>query len=198
MAEDATTDSTLTEGDDLTEIFRQSNVQGTYQSLSANTGFFVRGPLLKDYVPTPMKSRPKHSWVWIDKITKERRGVPITYKRTGESLWMCFHCFNKTQKALLTKPVSWGRHAQAPRQIGVWRLGGDAPALSLHRPTHMNKNMNMNIHRLTQTQTYRQTALVLHNHAPVIVSLNLLLILPTRHMLHSGTKDTQDVRPHDN
>jgi len=106
MTEDATTDSTLTEGDDLTEIFRQSNVQGTYQSLSANTGFFVRGPLLKDYVPTPMKSRPKHSWVWIDKITKERHGVPITYKRTGESLWMCFHCFNKTQKALLTKPAT--------------------------------------------------------------------------------------------
>jgi len=82
--------------------------------------------------------------------------------------------------------LSWGRQAQAPGRIGVWRHGGDTPALALH--THMN------------ICTYRQTdrqLLYLNKHATLIVSLNLLLILPRRYMLHSGTKDTQEFRPHD-
>lgn len=50
----------------------------------------------------------------------------------------------------------------------------------------------------TDGRTDKETALVLHCHVTLIASLNLLLIRATRYMLHSTTKDAQDVRPHDN
>jgi len=59
----------------------------------------------------------------------------------------------------------------------VWRLGGNTPALALHTDR-------------THTQTDRQTALILNNYITLVISLNLLLILLTRYMLHFGTTDT--------
>jgi len=91
-----------------------------------------------------------------------------------------------------------------------WRYPGTCPS---HRQTHRHTQTDRqtDIHRQTDRQTdiHRQTDTKTHtdrqtdsshvktSYATLIVSLNLLLVLPMRYMLHSGTKDTQDVRPHD-
>jgi len=75
-------------------------------------------------------------------------------------------------------------HRLLCHKIWVWRTGGDTPT---HLPLISD----------TDRQTDRQTALVLHDYATLIASLNLLPAQPMRKMPLSRTKDTQDVRNND-
>lgn len=123
------TESSLTVVDDLTAIFNQSNLPSTHESLRTKTGFLVQGDLLKDYAPTPPKSRPRHSWIYKDRNSDEVRGEAITNKRTGKSYWLCRFCYNKPQCVLHLEPAKPTNLAQHHLEKHGFHLDGIKKAI---------------------------------------------------------------------
>lgn len=102
MESDTTSKLLLTTRDNLTELREQSDLQIPHQRRSTPYGFLVQGELLVAFVPTPPNKRPKRSWIWKDKDGIVH-GEPITKRSTGQSLWLCKHCYNKEpQKVVYT------------------------------------------------------------------------------------------------
>jgi len=61
----STTESFLTEPDNLTELHKQSDLPFDHESRpKTNTGFLMQGDLLIHYLPTPPPKRERISWIW--------------------------------------------------------------------------------------------------------------------------------------
>jgi len=89
----STTNSSLTERDDPTELYKQSGLAIKHAKQHTPTGFLVQGDLLIDYIPTPPPKRPRMSWIW-----RNNHGEALTYKVTGKGVWLCRHYYEKPQK----------------------------------------------------------------------------------------------------
>lgn len=124
----ATTEtSSLTSEASLTRLHRESDLPGTHASRRTNKGFLLSDARLAAYEPTLPGKLPVRSWCWDE-------GEAITKSSTGESLWLCRHCFDKKEHSkVFTRPAHTTRIIRHLGQHGFRSDGTERSVNELKR-----------------------------------------------------------------